>query len=245
MRWDDRSGQGAFHTTHWSVVLAAREPHLKTEAREALGTLCSTYWYPIYAFLRRDGCSPHEAEDLTQEFFYNFLERDSLRKVSPEGGKFRSYLLASLKNFLVNQRERANAKRRGGDCTIIPLEVDSAETKYSLEPVDKASPDVLFDRHWAWTLVDHALKRIEADYSRQSKDKLFQALRGFLPGAQQAPSREKAAADCGITLGALDVAIHRLRQRFGAALREGVAETVESVAEVEPEIRYHITILGG
>src|SRR5438105_15842248 len=133
----------AFHTTHWSVVLAAREKDDGARARQALATLCSTYWYPLYAFIRRQGNAPHEAEDLTQEFFYNFLERDSLRNVAPAGGKFRSFLLTCLKHFLINEKVKAKAQRRGGGHVLISLEADLAETQYSLEPADNVTPEVL------------------------------------------------------------------------------------------------------
>ena len=139
---------GAFHTTHWSVVLAARDQD-RPDAAEALASLCSTYWYPLYAFIRRRGSSPHEAEDLTQEFFYRFLERHALESVQPTAGKFRSFLLTCLKNFLANERERAQAQRRGGGQPLVPLDGGDAETRYSLEPVDHRTPDAVFERRWA------------------------------------------------------------------------------------------------
>src|SRR6186997_2745142 len=137
-----------FHTTHWTVVLEARDKS-GDAAREALAILCSTYWYPLYAFIRRQGSSPHEAEDLTQEFFLRFLDRHALERVQPAAGKFRSFLLVCLKNFLANERERARAQRRGGGRPILPLEVENAETRYSLEPADSLTPDAVFERRWA------------------------------------------------------------------------------------------------
>lgn len=235
----------AFHTTHWSVVLAARDKDDTTIARDALATLCSTYWYPLYAFIRRQGSSPHEAEDLTQEFFCNFLQRNSLRNVAPAGGKFRSYLLTCLKNFLINEREKAHAQRRGGGQTIIPLEVDTAETRYFLQPVEKITPEILFERQWAATVLEQTLQQVGQEYARRNQQEIFEALKGFLPGSQNSPSRAEVAAQRGMSASALDVAIHRLRQRFGAALREQVAQTVSSEAEVEEELHYLISVLGG
>ncbi len=234
----------AFRTTHWSVVLAAREQDDSAAAREALGSLCSTYWYPLYAFIRRQGNSPHEAEDLTQEFFRNFLERDSLRNVAPAGGKFRSFLLACLKHFLANQRERAQAQRRGGGRQVIPLEAGSGETQYSLEPADNLTPEVLFERRWAMTVLEHAHKRLQQEYIQRQQGELFEALQGFLPGGRGGDSRPEAAAKQGMSAGALDVAIHRLRQRFGGCLREEVRQTVSSPDEAEEEIHYLIEVLG-
>jgi DNA-directed RNA polymerase specialized sigma24 family protein len=237
-------GQGTFHTTHWSVVLAAREQDDGTQARAALTSLCSTYWYPLYAFVRRQGVGPHEAEDLTQEFFYRFLQRNSLRNVSPAGGRFRSFLLACLKHFLANQRERAHAQRRGGGQAPIPLPGDSAETRYSLELADNVTPEVLFERRWAFAVLGQALRRLEEEYARRGQGDLFVALQGSLPGGQGEASRSELASSRGMSAGAVDVAVHRLRQRFGALLREEVAQTVASPDEVEEEIRYLISVLG-
>src|SRR5881628_2036745 len=149
---DDSSATSrVFHTTHWTVVLTAREKD-GTAAQEALASLCSTYWYPLYAFIRRQGSSPHEAEDLTQEFFYRFLERHALGRVQPAAGKFRSFLLACLKNFLANQRERAHAQRRGSGRALVSLDSGDAETRYSLEPPDNRTPEAEFERRWAFAL---------------------------------------------------------------------------------------------
>jgi RNA polymerase sigma-70 factor (ECF subfamily) len=238
------TGQMSFHTTHWSVVLAAREQDDATLARQALGTLCSTYWYPLYAFVRRQGFGPHEAQDLAQEFFYQFLERHALKHVRPEAGKFRSFLLTCLKNFLVNQRERAQAQRRGSGQPVLSLDGASAETQYSLEPADRVTPELLFDRRWAMNVLDQALKALERDYAKRGQSDLFAALRGFLPSARGSESRAEVAAKHGMSPGALDVAVHRLRQRFGSMLREQVAQTVSSEGQVEEEIRYLISVLG-
>jgi len=235
--------EGAFRTTHWSVVLAAREQD-GPAAREALADLCATYWYPLYAFVRRQGFAPHEAEDLTQGFFYRFLQGNSLVRVNPAAGKFRSFLLACLKHFLANERDRARSQRRGGGCPAIPLEGGTAETRYSLEPADEVTPEVLFDRHWAFAVLERTLEALRQEYAARDKGVAFEDLEGFLPRGRGSASRVELAAKHGINVNAVDVAIHRLRQRFGALLRQQVAETVSSDEEVDDEIRYLISVLG-
>jgi RNA polymerase sigma factor (sigma-70 family) len=238
-----QSGPAAFATTHWTVVLAARERE-GTAARLALASLCSTYWYPLYAFIRGRGSSPHEAEDLTQEFFLHFLERNALQRVRPEAGKFRSFLLACLKNFLANERERARAQRRGGGRPPVPLASGEAETRYSLEPSDHRTPDAEFERRWAFATVERTLAELRREYDGIDKRALFEELQGFLPCGEGSVSRGELAVRRGVSVGAIDVAVHRLRQRFGALLREQVARTVSSEAEVEEEIRHLIAALG-
>ena len=236
------SGDGWFKTTHWTVILTAREKD-GIAAREALASLCSTYWYPLYAFIRRQGSTPHEAEDLTQEFFFRFLERHSLGNVQPAAGKFRSFLLACLKNFLANERERAQAQRRGGGHAPVPLDSGDAETRYSLEPADTRTPDAVFERRWAFAVLERAMTELRCEIAGGEKRALFEELQGFLPGGQGSVSRAELAAKRSVSVGAIDVAIHRLRQRFGALLREQVAQTVSSKAEVEEEIRHLISVL--
>jgi DNA-directed RNA polymerase specialized sigma24 family protein len=231
-----------FHTTHWTVVLAARAGDGEV-SREALASLCSTYWYPLYAFIRRQGSSPHEAEDLTQEFFFRFLKRQPLGGVQPAAGKFRSFLLACLKNFLANERERAQAQRRGGGRRPIPLDGGDAETRYSLEPADHRTPEAEFERRWAFATVERSLAELRREHVQGGKRALFEDLQGFLPCGEGSVSRTELAARRGVSLGAIDVAVHRLRQRFGALLREQVARTVSSEAEVEEEIRHLISVL--
>ena len=225
-------------------MLAAREKD-GIVAREALAGLCSTYWYPLYAFIRRQGASPHEAEDLTQEFFYRFLERDSLAFVQPSAGKFRSFLLACLKNFLSNERERANAQRRGGGRKLIPLDSDGAKARYSLEPPDERTPEALYERRWAFAVLERTMTDLRREYAAADKIELFEALRTFLPGSDADVSRTELAAKRGMSVGALDVAIHRFRQRFGTLLRQQVSRTVSSDAEVDEEIRHLISLLSG
>ena len=238
------AGPGSFHTTHWTVVMAARRQDNGEAAQDALASLCSTYWYPLYAFIRRQGTGPQEAEDLTQEFFYRFLKRRSLGYVQPAAGKFRSFLLACLKHFLVNEHRRTQAQRRGGGHPPIPLQGGDAETRYSLEPPDQLTPEVLFERRWAFAVLGRTLEELRQEYVRGNKVELFDELQGFLPGGEGGASRAELAVKRGVSAGAIDVAVHRLRQRFGALLREQVAQTVSSEAEVEGEIRYLISVLG-
>src|SRR5262245_54179657 len=163
VRTDATTAMG-FHTTHWSVVLAARAGE-GIAAGQALARLCATYWPPLYAFIRRQGASPQDAEDLTQEFFRHFLEGSPLTNVKPASGKFRSFLLACLKNFLANQRERAHAQKRGGGCPVISLDSGDGETRYSLGPVDHLSPDALYERCWAMATLEGTLAELRAEYS--------------------------------------------------------------------------------
>jgi RNA polymerase sigma-70 factor (ECF subfamily) len=232
-----------FHTTHWSVVMAARAGEEK-QKHLALASLCATYWYPLYAFVRRRGLSPHEAEDLTQEFFCQFLERNALSGVRPAAGKFRSFLLACLKNFLSNERERARAQRRGGGRALLSLDTVDAERRYLLEPADQLTPDAVFERRWAFAVLERTIATLRQEYSTSEKIQQFEELEGFLPGGPANGSRADLAAKRGVSVGAVDVAIHRLRQRFGALLREQVAQTVSSEAEIEGELRYLISVLG-
>jgi RNA polymerase sigma-70 factor (ECF subfamily) len=231
-----------FHTTHWTMVLKARGQE-GTSAREALGRLCATYWYPLYAFIRRQGASPQEAEDLTQEFFRRFLERNGLANVRPEAGKFRSFLLVCLKNFLANERERAQAQRRGGGRPVLTLDGGDAETRYSLEPADPLTPEMAFERRWAFALLEQTMAELRREHATEDKRQNFEELQGFLPGGQGVTSRVELAARRGVSVGAIDVAIHRLRQRFGVLLREQVAQTVSSESEVEEELRYLISVI--
>jgi DNA-directed RNA polymerase specialized sigma24 family protein len=232
-----------FQTTHWSVVLAARDDD-GTAARESLASLCSSYWYPLYAFIRRQGASHHQAEDMVQGFFCHFLKRHALGSVQPAACKFRSFLLTCLKNFLVNEWERTRTQRRGGGRTIETLDSGEAETRYSIEAADQMTPEVIFERSWAFALLERTMTELRREYNAAEKGDLFESLQGFLPGGQGGVSRVELAAKRGVGVGAIDVAVHRLRHRFGALLREQVAQTVSSEAEVEDEIRHLISMVG-
>jgi RNA polymerase sigma-70 factor (ECF subfamily) len=232
-----------FRTTHWATVLTARDKD-GPAAQTALASLCATYWYPLYAFIRRQGMSPHEAEDLTQDFFYRFLERHGLENVQPARGKFRSFLLTCLKNFLANERERSTAQRRGGGHQLLSLNCDEGETRYSLEPTDHRTPEDMFERRWAFAVLDKTMQNLRQEYSENGKEDLFDDLESFFPGSYRAASRAELAVKRGVTVGAIDVAVHRMRQRFRVLLREQVARTVSSETEIEDEIRYLISVIG-
>ncbi len=238
---DSPTVAAGFHTTHWTVVLSARDG--KACATEALSQLCSSYWFPIYAFVRRNGSTPHEAEDLTQEFFHRILQRDWLANVHPAGGKFRSFLLVCVKNFLSNERDKVLAQRRGGGCSVIPLEREGAETRYILEPPDPLTPEVLFERQWVFELLEQTIQALRKEYAETNRLDWFDELEGFLPCGKEVKSRAELAQIRAVSANAIDVAIHRLRQRFGALLRQKVAETVSSDSEVDEEIRHLMSVL--
>ncbi len=226
-----------FATTRWSVVLAAGDENTPG-AREALARLCDIYWYPLYAFVRRWGHTADDAQDLTQEFFTRLLEKHYLGDVRPERGRFRSFLLASLKHFLLNERDRVLAQKRGGGQRPVPLEGETAEGRYLREPCEPSTPETIFERRWALTLLDRVLARLQDEYAASGRERLFEALRGTLTGETDAPRYAQLAARLEMTEGAVKVAVHRLRRRFGALLREEIADTVAEPGEIDDEIRY-------
>ncbi len=224
-----------FATTQWSVVLAAG---LETDAgsKDALATLCESYWYPVYGFIRRQGCSPDEAADLTQGFFTRVLEKSYLRDVAPQRGRFRSFLLACLRHFLSNERDRARTLKRGGGVAMVQLEYERAEGRYLFEPRDDLTPDKIFDRRWAETLLDRTLARLRDEHIEKGKRVLFDQLKGLLTGDSDIASYSTLAETLGISVGATKVAIHRLRRRFRDLLVEEVAATVADSGDVEDEM---------
>jgi RNA polymerase sigma-70 factor (ECF subfamily) len=220
------------------MVLAAAD-----DAEDALAALCRAYWFPLYAFVRRQGISPHDAEDLTQGFFAHLLAKGALGNVAREKGRFRTFLLASLKHFLADERDRAQAQKRGGGQTAISFDACDAEARYAIEPRDELSPDRLFDRRWALAVIDRALARLRYEYAASGKSALFDALRPLLTGAGAAISYAELGAPFAMNEGAVKVGVHRLRQRYGAALRAEIAETVDTAAEVDAELRHLIDAL--
>lgn len=231
-----------FATTHWSVVLAAREAP-DTRATTALETLCRTYWYPLYAFVRRQGHAPEDAQDLTQGFFARLLEKDYLTAVNPDKGRFRSFLLAAIKHFLADERDKATAQKRGGGRTVISLDARTAEERYRLEPAHDASPDRLFERRWALSLLSAVFDRLEKDYVAAGKGELFQVVQGFLSPDSGEADYASAARQLGMNEGAVRMAVHRLRRRYADLFREEVAHTVAGPGEVEDEMRHLRRIL--
>lgn len=236
-------GHDHFVTTHWSVVLTARDMD-SSRAEAALERLCKAYWYPLYAFVRRRGYSPHDAQDLTQEYFARLLSRDFLARVGREKGKFRAFLLASMKHFLANEWDRAQAAKRGGGIKVLSLDDSAAESRYALEPPDTASADKLFERRWATTLLDQVIGRLREEHVREGKQEAFEALKGALTGSGKAAPYAEAARRLGLTEGAVKVAVHRLRARYRELLRAEIAQTVASPDQVEDEIRHLFNVLG-
>ena len=232
--------QGAFATTHWSVVVQAGDTHCH-EAAGAMEQLCQTYWYPLYVFVRRKGHSHEDACDLTQEFFARFLEKRYLRSVDARLGKFRSFLLTSMTHFLANEWDKTQAERRGGGCQVVSLDEATADERYRLEPVDHTTPETVFERRWAQTVMSVVLDRLAAE----TEGKRFEVLKGFLIEDKAAVSSyESVAHQLGISVAAVTSAIHRMRGRFRALLFEQVAHTVEKPDEVEKELRYLLVALG-
>jgi len=218
------------------VVLAAGGTPSR-ESAAALERLCEAYWYPLYAFVRRSGHLPADAEDLTQEFFARLLAKHYLSAVHPERGKFRWFLLSAIKRFLINERERVSAAKRGGTSPHIPFDGQMAEERYRLDAADHSTPDKLFDRAWATNLVQTTYQRLEEECNLEGKERLFERLRVFLSGDRADLTCAEAGAELGMTEGAVKVAVHRLRRRYRDLLREQVAQTVHTTADLEEELR--------
>ena len=230
-----------FATTHWSVVLAAGQS-TDAQASEALEQLCRTYWYPLNAFVRREGRSPEDAQDLTQGFFARLLEKNYLAQVERQKGKFRSFLLAALRHFLADQRDRARAVKRGGGADCLSLDAQTAEERYRLEPVDRMDAEKIYERRWAMTLLEQALTRLRDENIAAGKLELFERLRDFVAGESDISSAE-AATQLGLTESTVKSALHRLRQRYRELVREEIAHTVADPAEIDTELRYLIAVL--
>jgi RNA polymerase sigma-70 factor (ECF subfamily) len=238
-----RSDAAGFAATRWTLVLAAAGGEDASHAAEAMAELCRIYWYPLYAYIRRRGHPSHEAEDLTQEFFVRLLAKDDLAGVDRRKGKFRAFLLAALKHFLANQWDRSQAKKHGGGQRIVSLDALSAESRYRLEPSHDLTPEKLFERQWALTVLERVLDRLQAELDADGKAALFQGLKPFLTGGRPAASYAEAAAELEMSEGAVKVAVHRLRRRYRQILKEEIAHTVASPEEVDDEIRYLLACL--
>jgi RNA polymerase sigma-70 factor (ECF subfamily) len=234
-----------FTPTHWSVVLAAAGHADSTHARDALEKLCRNYWQPIYVFIRRQGRNPHDAQDLTQEFFARLLERNYLACVDRGKGRFRSFLLVSVKHFLANEWDKAKAQKRGGGRIPISIDAAAAENSLQLEPADTLTAEKIFERRWALSLLEQVLRRLREEYTRDRKEKQFENLKATLTE----PSRSLPYAEIAVRLetseGAVKVAVHRLRQRYRELLRAEIADTVSDAAEIDDEIRNLFAALAG
>jgi RNA polymerase sigma-70 factor (ECF subfamily) len=226
-----------FTPTHWSVVLAAAGHNDSTHARDALEKLCRNYWLPIYAFVRRQGHNPHDAQDLTQEFFARLLEKNYLASADRDKGRFRSFLLASVKHFLANEWDKATAQKRGGGRALISIDAAAAETSFGMEPANLLSADKIFERRWALALLEQVLRRLRDEYTRDGKEKQFEQLKATLTEASRSLPYAEIAVRLATSEGAVKVAVHRLRQRYRELLRAEIADTVADASEIDDEIR--------
>jgi RNA polymerase sigma-70 factor (ECF subfamily) len=237
------TGRLAFNTTHWSVVLAAGDDATSAAAVAALDELCRAYWFPLYAFVRRQGFNQHDAQDLTQEFLLRLMRRRDLARVGPEKGRFRSFLLAALKHFLINEWERARTLRRGGGQRLIELDAFDPEQRYCLEPLDLLTADRIYERKWALTVLERVLSRLKRELEDQGKGDHFERLKIFLSTDQPAESMASMARRLGLGEGAVKVAVHRLRVRYRELLRAEIARTVAAPSDVEDELRHLLQVL--
>jgi RNA polymerase sigma factor (sigma-70 family) len=235
------SGVAQFTTTHWSVVLEAARPG-SPGATEAFARLYRDYWYPLYAYVRRRGRSPHEAEDLTQDFFVALLERQRLSGLERGGGRFRSFLLKSLQNFLANEWDRASALKRGGGQAIASLEEVDAESRFLADSTTE-SPEEGFDRHWAFAVIEHAMQHLETELRTAGKEQMIRALRPHLQGDRNGRPYADIAAEWSVSESAVKMTVHRLRQRYGELLRAEVARTVGDDDQVESELRHLLEVV--
>jgi DNA-directed RNA polymerase specialized sigma24 family protein len=231
-----------FATTRWSLVIAAGGQQT-SESSAALEVLCRTYWYPLYAFIRRAGCSVEQAQDSVQAFFVHLLEHDSFGSARQDRGKFRSFLLGSLKHFLANEYDRGRAVKRGGGQPLLSLDVSSAEIRYALEPRDESTPETLFERRWAVTLIDRVHMRLRTALVRSGKGALFEQLKDYITGVENEISYRDVGSAAGLSEGAVRVSVHRLRKRFREVLRDEIAQTVGDPAEIDGEIDFLLGVL--
>jgi len=227
-----QSGQARFATTHWSMVLKAGQG-----AEEALLKLCKVYWTPLYAYTRRSGHAPHEAQDLTQGFFAHVIENRAFANVAPAKGRFRSFLLVALKHYLNNEWHKQNAQKRGGKQVIISWDELQPSDRDMVEPAENLSPEKVFDREWALTLLNRVMKQLEKECAAARKGELFSLLKDYLTGDEGPKTYRDIATKLGMTEGAVKVSVHRMRRRFGELVREQIERTVADPKEVDSEIR--------
>jgi RNA polymerase sigma-70 factor (ECF subfamily) len=224
------------------MVLAAGDGDA-TGAREALARLCQTYWYPLYAYVRRKGHSPHDAEELTQEFFLQVLEHNWVARADRSRGRFRSFLLMAMNRFLANVWDHAQTEKRGGKWRRVPLTLDEAESRFCREPVETRTPEQEYEKQWALTLLEHVLNTLRDEYAERGQAALFNALKPCLVGRRETQPYQQLGAELGMTEGSVKVAVFRLRQRYRERLMEEIAHTVASPDEVESEVRHLFRVL--
>jgi RNA polymerase sigma-70 factor (ECF subfamily) len=235
-------GSSAFPTTAWSVVSKARLG-LSAESRSALAELCEAYWQPLYVYARRRGQGADEARDLTQGYFAVLLEKDYLGDVRPREGRFRAFLLASFRNFLSKERDRSRALKRGGGAVPLSIDAARAEAWHAAEPVESRTPEAVFERRWALTVLERALDRLRREAADARRGEEFERLHGYLTGREPRTPYREVAAELGMSEGAVKVAVHRLRQRFGRLLRAEIAATVADPGQVDDELRHLLAVI--
>ncbi len=238
----DPGQPGWFRTTHWSVVLQAGQVSSKT-SNEALSILCETYWRPLYAYVRNRGYPEEEAKDLTQGFFTRFLEKNYLQNVDRERGRFRSFLLASMKHFLADEWDKATAQKRGGGKIPLSLDFALAEGWISVEPAHDQTPERIYEKQWAVALLERVLEILEQDYIDSDRSPLFTQLKPLLVGEGKGKSYREIGKELDIPEGSVKVAAHRLKKKYREALRAEIAQTVENIEDIEEEMRYLLTVL--
>jgi RNA polymerase sigma-70 factor (ECF subfamily) len=237
----EQHGGAAFVTTHWSMVLEAQGE--SAAAQEALEKLCRTYWRPVFAFVRRQGLAPTEAEDITQGFFAELLERRSLSAVRKEKGRLRSFLLGGVKYFVANEARRATAIKRGKGQRLVPLDEFRGDDRMEIEPADTLTAEMIYERGWALTVLERVLSRLKDEYHSAGKAALFDSLKELLPDEPGSPSQAEIAARLDMNENAVRQAFHRFRQRYQSLLREEIANTVATPGDIEDELRHLIAVL--
>lgn len=234
--------KGQFATTRWSLVAAAGSRETP-RARESLARLCQIYWYPLYAYARRRGHAPEDAQDLTQAFFARLLEKNWIAGADRNKGRFRTFLLSAMQNFLADEWDRSRAQKRGGGVQFVPLDLEAAEQRYATEPAGPDTPERMFERRWAVALLDHVLTRLREEYEQEGKHALFTSLSPCLVGERTAQPYTELAESLGSTEAAVKSAVHRLRSRYRQMLREEIAGTLESGNDVDDELRHLFAVL--
>ncbi len=237
-------GQAVFVTTHWSVVLDAARSDT-TRAQAALEQLCQVYWYPLYAYVRRRGHRAEDAKDLTQAFFARLLERNWVGDADRQRGRFRTFLLTAMSRFLSDEWDKVRAVKRGGRVAHVPVQLDTAETRYGHEPADTVTPEQCYERRWALTLLETVLQRLQAEYEAEGNGDLFGKLAPCIVGGREAQPYAQLGAELKMNEGAVKVAVHRLRKRYRHLLRAEIARTTATPEEVDDELRHLFAVLGG
>ena len=241
-REDGESRQGVFSTTHWSLVLAAGQSSTP-QSSAALEKLCGTYWHPLYVYVRRRGYNHEAAQDLTQEFFEQFLKKQAFERADSARGHFRTFLLTSLQNFMSDEWKQARRLKRGGGVSFISMNAQIAEDQYPIDIPDTLTPERIYEQRWAMSLLDKVLSAMREDYARAGKARLMDVLQEFVWGAEGSTAYTGVAAQFGMTEGAVRVAVHRLRRHYQERLRAEVAQTVSCPEEIDEELRYLISVL--